>query len=56
MYDEDSETSVDRTIGLELSVELARLGHGDSEDFENWLRDSADQLDELDGHAERVEQ
>jgi hypothetical protein len=35
MCDEDPETSVDRTIGLERSVDLARAWDtGDSEDFE----------------------
>jgi hypothetical protein len=46
--DQDPEESVDRTIGLERSVELARAWDtGDSEHFENWLHDMTDQLYEL---------
>jgi hypothetical protein len=57
MYDEDREKCVDRTIGIERSVELARAWDTeDSEDFENRVRDIADLLYELGDRAARVEQ
>jgi hypothetical protein len=43
MCDEDPETSVVRTMGLERSVQLARAWDtGDSDDFENWFRNISD--------------
>jgi hypothetical protein len=56
MSDEDPETSVDRTIGLERAVELARAWDtGDSEDFEKWPREVMDDRDVLGDRAAHVE-
>jgi acyl-CoA reductase-like NAD-dependent aldehyde dehydrogenase len=51
------ENSIARTIDLERVVELARgWSTREAEDFEKWLREIAEQLDELGDRAAHVEQ